>query len=572
MFNRRHRRHSAFPTAIEPRRSGALRKIILLLAAAALLYYLGAWTLNALGLGGSVRREAVTLTPEGRGTVNVVLEDGGEKPASTELKIYPGETAATKELATATLSFFDGSFIRLDQNSEVEVEESGVGEEVSEISLIANGTLYVKTPSKTDFTNAITRTIEMQGMTIIIPSDAEFTVSSDTIAVFSADGLGISLELEDVQDPLSIGEGQSFAIPDAASRTGDLYRFRKAITAQQMRDEFYTASRALALAKTGVASGTGVVAMEPTDSLTVTNPKDDQVVTTPTISVEGRVGDEVVFVRANGYSIAIDEENGTFKQELALSNDDEIEIRVEARDKDNNVVGEVIRTVRREVQAPDTPHITSPAAEGSVYASATNELEIRGTVAAGTVGVLVNDYRLQLFQEGSTTWSYLASERLGNMKQGDNVYTVVALNAAGERSAPVSITIRVGSDQQGVISSGTSASSAAAINPSTLPNNDPLTPGMISITGPTAGQTHTETTNDDLLIEGNVSKDTASVWVNDYQLQLYTPGKGFFNYIANVELGTLKEGNNTYKIVARDKDGKILDTLTYTITYTLDAE
>jgi len=88
---------------------------------------------------------------------------------------------------------------------------------------------------------------------------------------------------------------------------------------------------------------------------------------------------------------------------------------------------------------------------------------------------------------------------------------------------------------------------------------------------PSAGTQHTAMlsgTGLELLIEGSVPPGTQSMWVNDYQLRLYSPGKTFFNYIASTALNTLKRGENPYVIVARDKEGMILDRMTYTITVT----
>ena len=102
-------------------------------------------------------------------------------------------------------------------------------------------------------------------------------------------------------------------------------------------------------------------------------------------------------------------------------------------------------------------------------------------------------------------------------------------------------------------------------------NNAPLKPGTLQITAPTAGTLHEAAlsgTGVEFLIEGTVPQGTHSVWVNEYQLQLYTPGKLFFNYIASTKLQTLKRGTNTYTIVARDKAGQVLDRMEYVIKLT----
>jgi hypothetical protein len=88
------------------------------------------------------------------------------------------------------------------------------------------------------------------------------------------------------------------------------------------------------------------------------------------------------------------------------------------------------------------------------------------------------------------------------------------------------------------------------------------------VTGPGEGTEYTFTgTGGSFLLEGTVPKETNSVWVNGYKLRLYVAGKTFFNYIADAKFSTLKKGTNTYVINARNEEGKILDTVTYTVTY-----
>ena len=56
--------------------------------------------------------------------------------------------------------------------------------------------------------------------------------------------------------------------------------------------------------------------------------------------------------------------------------------------------------------------------------------------------------------------------------------------------------------------------------------------------------------------------------MNDYRLQLFVPGKTYWNYIADIAKKNLVPGQNTYTMIARDKDGNILDKLVYTVTLT----
>jgi hypothetical protein len=91
-------------------------------------------------------------------------------------------------------------------------------------------------------------------------------------------------------------------------------------------------------------------------------------------------------------------------------------------------------------------------------------------------------------------------------------------------------------------------------------------PGSLSVTAPMPG-TQYAATETGFLLEGATLPETYSVWVNGYRLRLYEPGKTFWNYKVSTEIGTLKRGENVYRIVARNSKGEILDTLEYTVTF-----
>jgi|GEM_PF-2472913 len=56
---------------------------------------------------------------------------------------------------------------------------------------------------------------------------------------------------------------------------------------------------------------------------------------------------------------------------------------------------------------------------------------IEGTTPESTSKILVNDYPLSKYKARETKWSYIAAVSLGNLKKGDNKFTVKALDAAG---------------------------------------------------------------------------------------------------------------------------------------------
>jgi hypothetical protein len=202
--------------------------------------------------------------------------------------------------------------------------------------------------------------------------------------------------------------------------------------------------------------------------------------------------------------------------------------------------------------------VSKPVGSGGTFTTNQEEVTISGGAPANTNGIMVNDYALQLFKPGSRTWTYVASLALGNMKQGENRYEIRALDATGAKSNPVVITIVFKPDSQ--------TSSIASSDASSLPSNNALMPGSLTVTAP--GISPYETIQDDILIEGKTPAVTDSVFVNGYKLSLYTPGKDFWNYYAATKYGTLRPGRNTYTVVTRNKEGKILDSMQYVITYT----
>jgi hypothetical protein len=66
---------------------------------------------------------------------------------------------------------------------------------------------------------------------------------------------------------------------------------------------------------------------------------------------------------------------------------------------------------------------------------------IEGTTPASTSKILVNDYPLSRYKTGETKWSYIAAVSLGNLKKGDNPFTVKALDADGNELGSKAFTI-----------------------------------------------------------------------------------------------------------------------------------
>ncbi|MBU0766423.1 hypothetical protein KKF55_01385 [Patescibacteria group bacterium] len=574
MLNRRHRRGSYALAQSSPFTS-MVRRVVILLFLGVLLFVLGTKILRFFGVGNMVQQNFVVLTIEGQGTVNVSIEGKDLQRAENDLKLYPDDRIETSGRAFAVLSYFDGTDVRIDERSEVLITKSAKGEEESELALeLTKGTIWVATPTASTFSGSIIRKIQTPNLNIMLPSRTEAIISPTSIVVFAADGLGASIWLTGIEKPILIGEGQQLSVPDQTIITGDPYRYRKPLDPLIMRPTFVEESRISHAKRHAITDVTPSEPAMPIDEvLLVTQPQDGAQIQSSTVHVAGSVGINVSSVRINGYIVAVDKAQSTFAQDIALPDSDEVSIVIEALASDGTVQEEVRRTIHRNREPPQPPIITFPASAGQTYLTSNEILEIKGKASKEVVGIEVNDYRLQLFNPGDDSWTYLANVKLNNYKRGENIYSVVAINKGGYRSEPAIITIMLGEGEEGVIIKAEDPSKEEEEEVSNLsnittsdvlPSNLPLLPGSLKVVGPTEGSFHAAT-GTELLIEGTVAESTHSVWVNDYRLQLYEPGKSFWNYIADTKLLTLRRGTNIYHIVARDSEGKILDETEYTV-------
>ncbi|TSC57648.1 MAG: Uncharacterized protein Greene041662_916 [Candidatus Peregrinibacteria bacterium Greene0416_62] len=561
------RRHRTGPYPLAQTRS-PLKAIVPLLGGIVfvlLLLWAGKEILSILHIGNAVQRTAVILLGDSRGSVSVSLNGEEPRSADSELKLYPGDSVNTDRGSPAALELFDGTTIRIDRGSALTIDDSTLGAVESSFAIVLDrGVLWIKTPESFAFSGSVARSITTQRYTAEIPSGTEAYFSDSLIEIYTADGVGVTFRIPELRSDLVAGEGQRFVIPAAGTDIEDAYAGRGALSTDFIASPFVLESRSLHSTR-GISTTDTSQPEISQEMVTITEPEDGSIVRSATVTVFGTFSSLVDAIRVNGYRALSDTVKGTYSIEIAVPDEEEISITAEALSREGLVLGKAVSTVQRDRTPPEKPVVLSPAPDGAEYRTSKDELEISGTAPRGTAGIIVNDYRLQLFQTGDTKWSYLASTKLQNFAQGENIFRIVAISESGYRSEPAVLTIVLGEGEEGVISGGTPS---AAPTPGSLPNNAPLKPGTLIITAPTPGTRHDAvltSTGAEFLIEGNVPAGTASVWVNDYKLQLYSPGKGFFNYIASTRLNTLRRGENPYVIITRDKEGNILDRVQYTI-------
>lgn len=568
---RRHRRRPASGSFVAEERPRWIIRLVIGAVVLFLLWFLGG-KLVALLTGSSAEQTAARLSISGQANVEVSLQGNDPQRAENDLKIYEGDSLITHGGGQAALSFFDGTRIRMDENTELLLYESTREQTDSSVLTleVAQGKLWIATPSQEIFSGAITRTVVFNNFSAEIPSDTSALLSNGEILVAESSGLGIDITLTLPDAPkkqITIGEGQMLTLDENArmqiAAGKDPYDFRDAIT-REATDPFVLTSIAAFAAIDGVVlpsdDSSSSASDDSTEHLTVNSPLDETIVAGSTVIVSGRVGPRVQTVKVNGYDIPVKVDR-TFSQEIALPSDTSVTLAIQAQNAEGLTLSEISRTVKRNKPALGVPVISKPVASGATFTTSDAEVKISGTVPANTTGVMVNDYRLQLFKPGDRSWQYIASIALGNMRQGENIYSVRLVDEDGNRSGAVSI--KIISESAGSVGTGSTTVSSASSLP--IVNNTPLTPGILSVTAPSSGGSF-ETSEVEILIEGKTSVSTYAVYVNDYQLKLFTPGKNFWNYIASVEYGTLKKGQNLYHIVARNDKGEILDAIDYTIT------
>lgn len=562
MYVRHRHRRSSFGSEPSPKRF-SLGRIIGLILVVLVMWW--AWKTVAGWFGGNLKlQETATLSTENRGIVNVTLQNEGDRTAVDGMALGTGDKISTGPTAHATLRFRDGTWVRLDNRTTVSITQSTNGEKGGLVLSVPEGQIWAVVPHTTSGSTFMSRQVHMAKLKYELPMNTQALLGQQQVVVLSADGEGVQVSGAS-SDDFTIGEGQLWQGPTSGSISGDPLSYRSAIVSNRDLPAFFIESSNLTGNTRLPATNSGTLAVT-TDILSVSTPPSGYILTDTTLKVRGATSAAVAKVFVNGYEAQLDSTKRTFAQEISPPDGlAEFDVVVQAFDRTGAILADIRRTVKRQIvtsTGPATPAITFPVAVNGSFTTKDEELVIRGTSTKDAQSVFVNDYKLQLFDPAKGTWSYLASTRLGNMKKGENVFEVFVVDSEGRRSQPAKIIIIQGEAASSTTTSTSSKSSSLA----PLPTNAALEPGSLSVTGPSAGLTHTET-GTGFLLEGRTSAKTNTISVNGYSLQLYKPGKTTWNYIAAAEFGNLKAGSNTYKVVARNSENQILDSLTYTVSY-----
>ena len=566
-----HRRH-LYLIGNERQKSRTLGRLVFAVLAILITWYLASRVFALFDHAVGRRAPVVLSVRSGSESAQVSLQGDEWQRAESSLKLYPGDSVASRGNADIILSFFDGMKIRLDRGSEITIEQSDSygpkGDSAIDLTL-KSGRIWINSPSSLNFSGSIVRSVTLPTYIVSIPPDTSALAGSSELMVAKAAGLGLKTTLafpKSGSQTIYIGEGQYLNLNEAAKRdiAGGLdpYDYRNPMPVP-VKDEFFTDSYVLFAESSGPVmaaepSGSDAPVMAENKNLILLYPENSAQVKAKTVTVSGQVSAKIATIMVNGQSIPI-KKDLTFSVEISLGKDPAALIKVEALDVQGVVLQEVSRTVNNMYQPEVQPvRIKSPVGSGETLTTGLSEVEITGDAPPGAAGIKVNDYRLQLFKPGDKTWSYLASAALTNMVTGTNTYSVWAVDADGNLSPPRSIIV--------IYQPSVASGSGATPSQPPMKQNPPLTPGVIVVNSPAPGLAAVIALKE-IVIEGQTSAETYSVSINGYTLSLYEPGKTTWNYIASTAMQTMKRGKNVYRIVARNKNGEILDVLEYTVTY-----
>lgn len=547
-----------------------------MLVIAAVIVLLSWIVLRAVIPSSEMRRVATILNVSDRGRVEVTIQgEGAAQRAESGLRLYDGDLITTDAGANATLQFFDGTTVTLDSKSSLILGDILQGEESSTIELkVQGGQVFVESGTG----SSVDRNVESKLANSEIPArtkaiigrSAEMYEGSEHITVFATTGPGVNSSVDTgkfMNREIITGEGQELTLSSAGlakvKEGGDPYDLRSVLDDKVFSSSLYLyVSQWEDVVEVPEAAEEGQETTVDGELLVVDEPADGSLLEESAVLVKGRVGSRVTVVRVNGYSAELNE--GIFEKEIALPDEEEFSVEVQAEDKDGLNVATKTLELRRDIKPPEPPVITYPARvtiedmaaeEREPVPVQEDSFEIEGDPPEDAIGIIVNGYRLQKFKPGKP-WSYLVDPELKNVRVGENTYEVIAVDHSGNQSAPVSIVILWKAEPVPEVPEGED-----------LPRDEgaALYPGSLRVIAPTADGSQFTTSASEVLIEGETHPETHSVSVNGFTLTLYEPGKVTWNYIAKEEYRNFKVGVNRYTVVSRNSEGKILDVVRYVV-------
>ncbi len=346
---------------------------------------------------------------------------------SSDVLILEGDEIKTSADARVIVEFFDGTIMRIDGGSDIAftlVDDEDYRIEI----LLLDGKVWVNKIYRGDNSTNFHAT----GNHITVKSDRPsiFEVESefdDVVRVFQGEEVSVEIKSEDdssVVDTETVGVGQEIVFSDEALKR--YWQFQSPNILSALSDDFKKSQWYL----WNIAQD-----KNPTEFVRYASSEGQFVQVDPEIKDESLIGNDGSS-EEDPDDIAGEGET----QDEELNDAADIEPADNESTEDESVDGESADGESAdEISAPlTTPKITSVAGitetnSDGYYEVSSSLATLTGSVT-GAQKVVVNDYTLTKFNPGDTTWTYFANAQYNLMSEGENTYTVYAVDENGTRS------------------------------------------------------------------------------------------------------------------------------------------
>lgn len=464
--------------------------------------------------------------------------------------VLEGDMLSMERESRGTLEFYNKTHVRMDEETKVNVEAIDTDDDMDQIKLVLrSGTVWLNVDSESD------DSMQMVVMTDNLRITSYGTIfevgltDRETVRVLEGEVLVEVLEPDSdrgvVLEQMKVGVGQEIEVTSSDMAT--MVERQPVSLLAALSDEWKI-----------------------TDWYTWNTDEDERLLAGVTDDEQDNVADD----HSSAQTIATVTLEGELPDEEEVVTEEETITEEEEVNEDQDLTPPVVK-VSIPVVSPrtlseeddDIPYFISGTASANTASI---------TVTSYSVGGAASPYTLQHFDAGDATWRYGASNTYGNLREGRNMFTVMATSEAGVKSEPIEVIIIVpegfftaDEEEAEVVeedaSTVTTEEDTTNEEATTTTPDDPLTtPSVTSLNGDSLRGTY-ETSADSVLVLGTVSSSTVAVYVNDFKLTKFVPGSGEWSYYAQDIHGNYATGTNTYTVYAEDKDGNMSSGFTFEI-------
>ncbi|HEY5713764.1 MAG TPA: FecR family protein [Candidatus Gracilibacteria bacterium] len=424
-----------------------------------------------------------------KGRVKALLADSQDwAPTLTEQKFFEGESVRTENNTKASLVILSANTIFLDENTELELEKIEVkssGRKQVVLNL-KKGRIWTKV-SNDDFSedadsnfqvNSPYMVVNVKGTAFNLESSAvqdsiQLLKGSVAIEVKNPEKAGDSIKVDLGVGQKLVGNSDTYG---KLSRNEDVIEiidngFMESQWNLDNFEQFFPQDAAVIKRRielNAVKEKVESTAIPSNNESTLEAPiiltpahGDRFPASTESVELEGSVSENTFQVSVNGYTLSKYVPGAKKWQYFASTKfgtivPGENKYTVVATDRDGNIsppaeitifyegagqvpVGNPIEPITTEnVNDFRSPVITSPAifqaSPNEIYQTSASVVTFSGTVDPKTNAVEVNGFRLTKFKPGHTEFAYIANANYGNMKEGENIYTITALGPDGKKA------------------------------------------------------------------------------------------------------------------------------------------